>query len=131
MRTTRNRGVGRPVMLAGLTLWAVVGCSGDDLPRRYPVSGTVTYKGAAVEAGTITFTPTDPSKGRSAGGTIVKGDYSLTSFSPDDGAVPGSYKVTVMAEKRSVDGADAKTKLMFQKAMSTGGVPIPPRSESS
>jgi len=76
----------------------VVGC-GDDtgLAKRYPVSGTVTYKGEPVEKGTINFIHTAPD-GRDASGTIANGRYSLTTATPDDGALPGPYKVTVVAQ---------------------------------
>jgi hypothetical protein len=83
------------VALAGLGLVTVLGC-GDDtgLARRYPVSGTVTYKGDPVEKGRIDFKPTQ-AEGRDASGEIVDGKYSLTTAVSDDSALPGPYKVTV------------------------------------
>ncbi len=106
-------------------LLALIGCGGDDLPKRYPVYGKVVYKGQPLESGTITFTPADALKGRSAGSAIKDGYYSLSSLTTDDGAVPGTYKVTVVAQKMNTDGLDTKGKMMFEKARSSPGVPFP------
>ena len=107
--------------VVGVGVWAFVGCGDDGLPRRYPVYGTVTYKGKPVESGTITFTPRDLHNGRSAGGTIKDGNYSLASLTTDDGAMAGHYKVSVIAQKMITDGLDARQKLMYEKARSTRG----------
>jgi hypothetical protein len=84
--------------LAGIGLVLVAGC-GDDtgIARRYRVSGTVTYKGEPVPKGNISFIPTAPG-GREASGAISNGWFTLTTATPDDGALPGSYKVTVLAQ---------------------------------
>jgi len=87
-------------------LVACLGC-GDDtgLAKRYPVSGKVTYKGEPVEKGRISFVPTTPD-GRPAAGQIENGRYSLTTLAPDDGAIPGKYKVTVLAQE--IDTSEMK-----------------------
>lgn len=73
----------------------VLGCGDESgLPPRYSVTGTVKYKGEPVEKGTITFAPNAP-EGRVASGDIENGNYSLTTATPNDGALPGSYKVTI------------------------------------
>jgi hypothetical protein len=86
-------------MLAGTVLLVILGC-GDDtgLAKRYPVTGRVTYKGEPVKKGIITFTPDDPG-GRSATGTIEDGNYALTTMADRDGALPGSYKVSITARE--------------------------------
>jgi hypothetical protein len=89
---------------------AILGCGDSSgLPRRYPVSGTVTYNGKALEKGTINFTPAD-AKGRAAGGTITDGRYSLTTQDPDDGALPGKYKVGVLSKETDPSTVDLKLK---------------------
>jgi hypothetical protein len=89
----------RTAVLAALGLVAFSGC-GDDtgLSKRYAVSGKVTYKGAPVEKGTISFIPAS-AEGRPASGQIENGSYTLTTLSPNDGAIPAKYKVTVMAQE--------------------------------
>jgi len=96
-RNCRGRVV---VVLAGMGAVLILGC-GDStgLEKRYPVSGTVTYKGKPVEKGRINFIPTADG-GRAAGGDIEDGEYELTTAEPGDGAIPGSYKVTVLAIER-------------------------------
>src|SRR4051794_15792650 len=85
--------------LAGIGLVLIAGCSDDTgIAKRYRVSGTVTYKGEAVPKGNISFIPTTPN-GREATGAIANGKFTLTTATPDDGALPGSYKVTVIAQE--------------------------------
>jgi hypothetical protein len=83
-------------------LLVIFGCGSDGLGKRYTVSGRVTYKGAAIPSGTITFLPED-SRAKAAAGTITDGSYSLTTLTPGDGAFPGKYQVTVVS--RDVDSS--------------------------
>ena len=74
----------------------VTGC-GDGRPRRVPVSGTVVIDGAPVPHGFITFIP---SEGRSASGQLdSEGRFTLTSYDPGDGTLPGPHRVTVLARE--------------------------------
>jgi major membrane immunogen (membrane-anchored lipoprotein) len=79
----------------------IVGCGGDEsgLARRYKVSGKVTYKGAPLSHGTVTFVPTNPPvpQGRAASGQIKDGVYSLSTTGNDDGALAGDYNVAIIA----------------------------------
>jgi hypothetical protein len=83
-----------------------LGCSGGGDPNRpktYPVSGTVKLNGVPVDGATVTFQLTE-GKESAIGSTDAKGNYSLSSFSPNDGAVAGQYKVSISkfeAEKPS------------------------------
>ena len=96
MRSSRQARPRRAIV-AGLGLLVIFGCGSDGLGKRYAVSGRVTYKGAALPSGTITFLPED-SKAKAAVGTITDGNYSLTTLSPGDGAFPGKYQVTVVSK---------------------------------
>jgi hypothetical protein len=97
-------GVALPVVAA------ILGCGDSSgLAKRYPVSGTVTYQGKPLERGTISFVPAD-GKGRAAGGTITEGRYSLTTQDPDDGAIPGKYKVGILAKEADPSKVDLKIK---------------------
>ena len=87
--------------IMALTLLAsFVGCGGDpDKPKLGRVSGKVTYKGKLVDAGHVVFTPI-PGKGgetgQSATGEIdSSGQYSMTTFNTNDGAIVGQHIVTV------------------------------------
>ena len=91
-----------PILIATTAMLAA-GCGDDSgVGTRYTVTGKVTYKGEPVKKATINFVPNAPD-GRGASSPVVDGYYSLTTFSPNDGALPGTYKVTV--DDREVDMA--------------------------
>lgn len=78
----------------GLLVCLLFGC-GAAGSKTAIVKGTVTFKGKPVPNGTVTFVP---ASGHHATGEIrPDGSYTLTSFRPGDGAVPGTYKVIVVA----------------------------------
>jgi len=78
---------------------ALVGCgSGDpNAIKAVPAAGTVSYKGKPIETGTIGFVP---AKGRPASGQITNGQFSMTTYTDGDGAIPGHHAVTVNATKQ-------------------------------
>jgi hypothetical protein len=88
------------VMLGMAAIVVILGC-GDDtgLARRYPVSGTVKYKGELLKKGQIAFQPANPPMpaGRQAEGFIENGSYTLTTATQGDGALPGEYKVIIFS----------------------------------
>jgi hypothetical protein len=99
----------------GLGLAAILGCGADDgIGRRYAVSGIVTYNDVPLEKGNIQFLPVDAT-GRAASGVIADGRYSLTTLDPDDGALPGRYKVSVIAKE--VDLSRVTLDLKGQRSM--------------
>jgi hypothetical protein len=80
---------------------AMPGCGGGGDPRHkdlVPASGTVFYKGDAVEGATIIFHHDDASQ--QGGSTISEagGKFALRTFS-GLGALPGNYKVTVAKDE--------------------------------
>ena len=104
------------VALSTLGLLIVAGCWSDDgLAQRYPVSGTVSYKGKPLEKGTITFVPESPD-GRGASGDIENGAFKLTTNTPGDGAFAGKYTVTVVDVLVDKAKAEAATKKLAEKA---------------
>lgn len=77
-------------------LFAVFGCGSDPGPPVpvHPVTGKVTYKGEPVVGADITFMNAEAN--RSAfGRTNDRGEYQLTTFSANDGAVAGKHVVTI------------------------------------
>jgi hypothetical protein len=80
------------------------GCAGagsdPNREKTVPVKGKVTYKGDPVADASVTLIPDTP-PGQTAtrkgafGRTNNAGEFTLTTFEPDDGAIPGNYKVTV------------------------------------
>ena len=110
-RYRSNRLGARCLTAVGLLL--IAGCSEDGLAKRYHVSGTVKYHDKPLEKGQITFTP-DAAQGQVASSDIEDGYYRLTTLTTGDGAMPGKYKVTIIA--KDVDYAP----LLEQ---SKGGIP--------
>ncbi len=87
----------RSLALAASLAGAACGCGGpkDIHPETVPVQGKVTYKGAPVPQGTITF---QSDSGQPATGKIQPdGTYRLSSFAEGDGAVPGHHRVMIVA----------------------------------
>jgi hypothetical protein len=75
-----------------------LGCGPDDgIAKRYPVSGTVTYKGEPLKKGTINFVP-EKQEDRAGGGVIEDGQIkNVGTVAPGDGLLPGKYKVSITA----------------------------------
>jgi hypothetical protein len=89
------------IVAVAAALVGLGGCGGNDRPKTIPISGRVTIDGKAPgETGKIFFTPTEAAAGyskRPASGSFnAQGNYRVMSWAPDDGLVPGHYKVTVM-----------------------------------
>jgi hypothetical protein len=84
-----------------LSCWGC-GKSSVAIPMTYPVKGKVTYKGHPLIRGTIVFEPDGAGKeGRAE--IQPDGTYVLSSYKANDGAVPGTHRV-------SIEGATGKAK---------------------
>jgi hypothetical protein len=86
--------------VATALLFVLSGC-GEELPKTVSVVGKVTFKDQPLTEGTVTFMPlTIPSglPSRPAVGALrAEGTYRLSTFRPDDGAVPGEYLVVIQS----------------------------------
>jgi len=99
------------LFLAGVvTALNIVGCGGGDdkeklkRPKVAPAQGVVTYKGSPVEGATVVFSPTSGSIAAYAL-TDSSGRFSMSAFSPDPGAVPGKYKVSITKKEQPSQSA--------------------------
>lgn len=82
-------------MLHRIMLWSVVVLSGhvvgcESGPRRLAASGTVTFKGAPLQEGTITFIPLTTTT--QEGAVINNGKFAIPQ---DKGLAPGMYRVSI------------------------------------
>lgn len=80
------------------------GC-GPSLPETIPVSGTVTFEGRPMPLkgiGRVSFVPVEPAEGcpnRPASAMIKEdGSFTMTSFAPGDGVVPGKYQIAIFTK---------------------------------
>ncbi|WP_145367431.1 hypothetical protein [Maioricimonas rarisocia] len=86
------------MLLVALTVIGLTGCGGGpayDGPRRFPLSGSVTFDGEPVTGGMISFVPED-GKSNPAGGPIEDGTFTIAE---EKGANPGPYRVLVYWHK--------------------------------
>ena len=92
----------RNLLLIAVMGIVAAGCGSQDRTGSdpvYPVTGVITYRGKPVAQAEVTFFNAE--KNRSAfGKTNDKGEYKLTTFSPNDGAVEGQHVVTVVKLER-------------------------------
>lgn len=72
----------------------LAGCGGGN--KRRPVSGTITFKGAPLESGHITFVSTTEPIGPVGGAVIRDGKFEIPA---DMGIEPGKYRVLISSPK--------------------------------
>jgi hypothetical protein len=73
----------------------IVGCGGTS--KTVPTSGRVTYKDKAVANANVSFTPVEGAGRAASGLTDSNGNFKLGTFSTSDGALPGNYRISVIA----------------------------------
>lgn len=81
-----------PLVVVGLA----AGCGGGSAGTA-GVSGHVTYKGKAVPKAHVSFTPAEGVTRAAEGLTDDSGYYTLTTFTKGDGALPGKYRIMIIA----------------------------------
>ena len=90
-----------PIVLAAscLSLLVLVGCGQPDYkgPKRFPLSGNVTYDDEPIDFGSISFLPAGGEQ-RVSGGLIENGKYAVTEA---QGANAGKHKVEIRWNKRT------------------------------
>lgn len=91
-----NSAISIQKLLLLIPLFILAGCSGNDGPQRFDVSGTVTFEDQPAPGGSIVFTP-DKSKGNSGPqGTakIINGVYNTAR--QGRGIVGGPHEVLII-----------------------------------
>jgi hypothetical protein len=119
----RSNAPGRLLLALAVGL---AGCGGRGKPVK--VEGVLTLDGKPFPGATVTFVQAE-GNGRSANGLSEEdGSFLLTTFKPDDGALPGEYKITVSfleADKSTERGnpmeRDNKSKMVLFSRMSPEG----------
>jgi hypothetical protein len=82
--------------LAILLVFSMSGC-GDNLPKRVPVSGHVSIDGKPLETGSL-FIQT-PGQRSSYAKIGPGGKFSVTTFTENDGLMPGKHQVAVICKE--------------------------------
>ena len=107
----RTRGV-HLVALLGVVL---IGCGGKGPTQ---VQGVVTLEGTPVAGATVLFMPDGQDGCRPASGfTLSDGTFRMTTYKPNDGALPGKYRVLIQKTEAAKDpGAAERSALERAKA---------------
>ncbi len=109
----------RNVLFTGYALslcMLVAGC-GDPGIGAIPVEGTVLVDGEPMEGVMVTFHP-DSAGGRAASGrTDASGNYKLTTEINGDGALAGSYKISVSKHVNAEDDLPAEVDPNDEKSL--------------
>jgi hypothetical protein len=100
-------------LLLVILLVVLTGCGGKGT---IPVKGVVTLEGMPVSDATVVFMPDGPAGGRPASGfTLSDGTFQLTTYQPDDGALPGTYRVLIQ-KTVAVKEPSAAERLALERA---------------
>lgn len=85
-----------------------IGCGkkGGSRSGLVPAAGTLTYKGELVDDAVLEFRPATETQEHcvGVGRTDEKGQFSVMTDRPNDGLLPGKYKVTVKKQVQTIDG---------------------------
>lgn len=119
----------------GVIIIVVTGCArhhedqwSRQWPARVPAAGTVTFQGSPVEGATVHFVTERQGRFYNAmGQTDAAGRFSLQTFRPKDGAVPGRHKVRIQKLTFSEKPADLPLHESF-KPIETSHLPKKYRS---
>ncbi len=94
----------RAALLVCLALAALSACRRTGLPGMVPVRGKVILEGVPLAGVEIRYVPQDKT-GRSARATLdADGSFVLTTLHIGDGALPGTYRVLVLADIAAAAG---------------------------
>jgi len=102
-----------------LSFVILTGCGGGteatDRPATVEVTGQVTYNGGPVEGAMVTFKSSSPDGRGATGRTDESGNFQLTTFESGDGAIPGSYGVTVAKTVTEGQLSDEETNAYYER----------------
>jgi len=116
-----------PALFGLLVVVAFAGCGSSSNPATYPVTGTVTFEGKPLAGANVGFSATDENTRGAIGVTDSEGKYSLTTFEQGDGAMAGTFKVTVS----KFDGPETAVQLADPSADTGGEMPADYSPEAS
>jgi len=85
------------LLLSVIGALLVFGCgkTSANRPKTVKVNGVVLYNGQLVEGALVMLVSTDPNGRGAVGKTDASGKFTLTTFDPGDGAIPGTYNVAI------------------------------------
>ena len=121
------------IALPLICISSLVGCGsdgGEPPEKTYPVSGTITLNGKPIVGADVTFI-NDESDRSAFGRTNDQGEYQLTTFSSNDGAVEGKHAVTIVkfeAPPKQSKVADINSEAYVPPGFNESTDPVKPES---
>ena len=95
----------RTLFIIAMVIASAVGCNRG--PQTYSVSGKVVFEdGAPLTTGGVVFSEllsTDASGTNARGAIDAEGNFQLTTFKDNDGALPGKHRFLVRADRDAED----------------------------
>ncbi|MBN2291631.1 MAG: hypothetical protein JXM70_04350 [Pirellulales bacterium] len=111
-----------PAVMIATTLVFVVGCGGEG-PTRYDLSGTVTFAGQPIPAGTIVFQP-DTAKGNSGPqGVAAIRDGKYDTGSDGKGVIGGPHIVRITGFDRVAESENDAVTSLFDEYLIESDLP--------
>ena len=101
----------RGVLLAAAALAGLAGCmgTGPALPAAVPAKGVIQLAdGQPLREGRLELSPKAKDGIEAFGDVHADGSFTLTSYKPNDGAVPGRYVVTISPYNYAAPGGSPK-----------------------
>lgn len=121
----------RPAVVWAIAAMLAAGCSnGAPKPKTVRVTGKVLYKSQPVAGASVAFLGSGPNTPSAMGKTDAQGVFELTTIDPGDGAVPGTYQVTVTKMVPSKSGAGASKGPMSMEDAAKRATPTGPAKEA-
>jgi hypothetical protein len=111
-------------VIALLSILVLIAGCGSNGPEMAKVRGIVTLDGKPVEDAAVGFAPQNGDR-PATGTTDASGQFTLTTFTPGDGAVVGTHTVTVSKIRSSGQQVDASTVPAGSNAMPLSGPTAP------
>lgn len=87
----------RLLAVCSLACVLVSGCQKSGLPGTIPIRGKVVFDGEPLAKGEVLYNPVDQAGRRARGIIQPDGTFKLTTLEKDDGALPGEYRITILA----------------------------------
>lgn len=115
-------------VVASVVVGLVGGCQRTSTrPKTVPVDVTVSYRDKLVSGATVVFVPKDGPRG-AVGRTDARGRAKLMTFVAGDGAMPGSYRVTIdkLLDEAGPAGKTQEEYEAFWKTQKNGPAGLPP-----
>ena len=94
------------------------------------VSGTVNFQGKPVEGATVVFAP-EGDRRAASGRTDATGKFQLMTLNPNDGALPGKYKVSITKVENLGPESQITAEEMMQMVTSGKAPPTGPMGPSA